>query len=163
MEMKGLKGIITGGTLLVQLFCAFWILGRGFMALILITLDWQATPNAATEFLRFCYEMIWVGLLPILLFEPLRRFLYRLVDHQLFTEESYKISRNLFILTACWPIFSILWDIFIDQKSIHHWLDLIENIVLPHVDDLALVFILGVLHLVIKNGKMIQEDVDGFV
>ena len=107
--------------------------------------------------------MIWLGLLPILLFELIRRFLHSMINHQLFTDESYQISKYLLILVTCLPIGSIIWDIFIGQKSIQSWIEFVDNIFLPYIDSLALVIVLGVLHLVIKNGKTIQEDVDGFV
>ena len=83
--------------------------------------------------------------------------------HQFFTNESYRISKYLLILVTCLPIGSIIWDIFIGQKSIQSWIEFVDNIFLPYIDSLALVVVLGVLHLVIKNGKIIQEDIDGFV
>lgn len=163
MKMRILKQAITIITCLVQIFCTFWFLARGFVAIVLIIYNWQSTTNPIAELLRLSYEMIWLGLLPILLFGLIRRFLHSMINHQLFTDESYRLSRYMLILVTCLPIGSIIWDIFIGQNSIQSWIDFVDNIFLPYIDSLALVIVLGVLHLVIKNGKTIQEDVDGFV
>ncbi|MEZ7549782.1 hypothetical protein [Streptococcus sp. 20925_1_22] len=163
MKMRILKQVITIITCLVQIFCAFWFLARGFVAIVLMIYNWQSTATPLSELLRFSYEILWLGLLPILLFGLIRRFLHSMINHQLFTDESYKISRHLLILVTCLPIGSVIWDVFIGQKSIQTWLELVDDIFLPYMDSLALVIVLGVLHLVIKNGKTIQEDVDGFV
>ena len=163
MKMQILKQVITTITFLVQVFCAFWFLARGFVGIILMIYNWQSTATPLGELLRLSYEMIWLGLLPILLFGLIRRFLHSMINHQLFTDESYRLSRYMLILVTCLPIGSVIWDIFIGQKSIQTWLELVDNIFLPYMNSLALVIVLGVLHLVIKNGKTIQEDVDGFV
>ncbi|MBF1698723.1 hypothetical protein [Streptococcus sanguinis] len=163
MKMRILKQVITIITCLVQIFCTFWFLARGFVAIVLIIYNWQSTTTPIAELLRLSYEMIWLGLLPILLFGLIRRFLHSMINHQLFTDESYRLSRYMLILVTCLPIGSIIWDIFIGQNSIQSWIEFVDNIFLPYIDSLALVIVLGVLHLVIKNGKTIQEDVDGFV
>ena len=163
MKMRILKQVITIITCLVQIFCAFWFLARGFVGIVLMIYNWQSTATPLAELLRLSYEMIWLGLLPILLFGLIRSFLHRMLVHQFFTNESYQISKYLLILVTCLPIGSIIWDIFIGQKSIQSWIEFVDNIFLPYIDSLALVVVLEVLHLVIKNGKTIQEDVDGFV
>ena len=163
MKMQILKQMITTITFLVQVFCVFWFLARGFVAIVLMIYNWQSTATPLAELLRLSYEMIWLGLLPILLFGLIRSFLHCMLVHQFFTNESYSISKYLLILVTCLPIGSIIWDIFIGQKSIQSWIEFVDNIFLPYIDSLALVVVLGVLHLVIKNGKTIQEDVDGFV
>ena len=163
MKMRILKQVITIITCLVQIFCTFWFLARGFVAIVLMIYNWQSTATPLAELLRLSYEIIWLGLLPILLFGLIRRFLHSMINHQLFTDESYRLSRYMLILVTCLPIGSIIWDIFIGQKSIQSWIDFVDNIFLPYIDSLALVVFLAVLHLVIKNGKTIQEDVDGFV
>ena len=156
MKMQILKQVITIVTFLVQIFCAFWFLVRGFVAIVLMIYNWQSTATPLAELLSLSYEIIWLGLLPILIFGLIRSFLQRMLVHQFFTNESYRISKYLLILVTCLPIGSIIWDIFIGQEFV-------DNIFLPYIDSLALVVVLGVLHLVIKNGKTIQEDVDGFV
>ena len=163
MKMQILKQVITIVTFLVQIFCAFWFLVRGFVAIVLMIYNWQSTATPLAELLSLSYEIIWLGLLPILIFGLIRSFLQRMLVHQFFTNESYRISKYLLILVTCLPIGSIIWDIFIGQKSIQAWIEFVDNIFLPYIDSLALVVVLGVLHLVIKNGKTIQEDVDGFV
>ena len=151
MKMQILKQVISTSTFLVQVFCAFWFLARCFVGIILMIYNWQSTATPLG------------GLLPILLFGLIRRFLHSMINHQLFTDESYRLSKYMLILVTCLPIGSVIWDIFIGQKSIQTWLELVDNIFLPYMNSLALVIVLGVLHLVIKNGKTIQEDVDGFV
>ena len=163
MKMQILKQVITIVTFLVQIFCAFWFLVRGFVAIVLMIYNWKSTATPLAELLSLSYEIIWLGLLPILIFGLIRSFLQRMLVHQFFTNESYRISKYLLILVTCLPIGSIIWDIFIGQKSIQSWIEFVDNIFLPYIDSLALVVVLGVLHLVIKNGKTIQEDVDGFV
>ena len=163
MKMQILKQVITIVTFLVQIFCAFWFLVRGFVAIVLMIYNWQSTATPLAELLSLSYEIIWLGLLPILIFGLIRSFLQRMLVHQFFTNESYRISKYLLILVTCLPIGSIIWDIFIGQKSIQSWIEFVDNIFLPYIDSLALVVVLVVLHLVIKNGKTIQEDVDGFV
>ena len=163
MKMQILKQVITVITCLVQIFCAFWFLVRGFVAIVLMIYNWQSTATPLAELLCFSYEMIWLGLLPFVIFGLIRSFLHRMLVHQFFTNESYRISKYLLILVTCLPIGSIIWNIFIGQKSVQSWIDFVDNIFLPYIDSLALVVVLGVLHLVIKNGKTIQEDVDGFV
>ena len=163
MKMRILKQVITIITCLVQIFCAFWFLARGFVAIVLMIYNWQSTATPLAELLSLSYEIIWLGLLPILIFGLIRSFLQRMLVHQFFTNESYRISKYLLILVTCLPIGSIIWDIFIGQKSIESWIEFVDNIFLPYIDRLAVVVVLGVLHLVIKNGKTIQEDVDGFV
>lgn len=66
--MRILKQVITLITCLVQIFCAFWFLARGFVAIVLMIYNWQSTATPLAELLRLSYEMIWLGLLPILLF-----------------------------------------------------------------------------------------------
>ena len=45
MKMQILKQVISTITFLVQVFCAFWFLARGFVGIILMIYNWQLTAT----------------------------------------------------------------------------------------------------------------------
>ena len=51
MKMQILKQMITTITFLVQVFCVFWFLARGFVGIILMIYNWQSTATPLAELL----------------------------------------------------------------------------------------------------------------
>lgn len=163
MKIKQIKHIVTAGTVSVQLFCAIFFLVRGVAAIVFTLMNGESFMNPVGDMLNIGFEVIWLGLVPIIIFGLIRKFLHGLLDHQLFTRESCFVTRNLFVATSIFPVLSIVWDIFIGQKHPQNFLECIDFFILPYLDDMALVAIFAVLYAVIKNGRSMQEDVDGII
>ena len=88
MKIKQIKHIVTAGTVSVQLFCAIFFLVRGVAAIVFTLMNGESFMNPVGDMLNIGFEVIWLGLVPIIIFGLIRKFLHGLLDHQLFTRES---------------------------------------------------------------------------
>lgn len=163
MFKKYAKQVITVTTLVIQAFCAIWFLGRAAIGLYLLITNWEAVANNQEALWDMLWGGILFGLLPIQLFTYVRQLLHSLLTSRLFSETNYQISRRLFRINLLMLLLLLGYDFLFHHKPYGNVLEVIDSLILSHLPSYALLAVLATLVIIIKNGKVIQDDRDGFI
>lgn len=163
MSTKYTKQLISVATLMLQAFCAIWFIGRAAIGFYLLTTNWEAVANRHEALWDMLFGVILFGLLPIQLFTYVRQFLHSMLENSLFSERNYHISCKLLTISGVMLLLMLVYDVLFSHKPYNGILDVIDNLILSYLPSYALLAVLATLVLVIKTGKVIQDDRDGFI
>ena len=163
MKANPIKQVVTVLFGIVQVFWIGWFFLRAAIAYLMIALDWQGSGMTLYELGFWSFEFFWVGVLPFVIICLSKGLVLRLVDKKAFTNEGYKLSLSIFILTGLVVLSSLLQDFFYYKKPHQDWLTVVDQYMLPYIGAYLILLLLLILVFVIKNGKSVQEDMDGIV
>ena len=163
MKVNPIKQVITVLLGIVQVFWIGWFFLRAAIAYLMMALDWQGSGMTLYELGFWSFEFFWVGILPFVIICLSKGLVLRLVDKKAFTNEGYKLSLSLFILTGLVVLSSLLQDFFYYKKPHQECLTVVDQYVLPYIGAYLILLLLMILIVVINNGRRVQEEVDGIV
>lgn len=159
-KSKFIVSLIIG---LVQAFFFIWFICRGGLGIALLLLYWSETLEPAKEFVRMIFQIIWLGVLPVVLLHRVRLFLLHLLEGSFFTEKNYHISKQIFGLYSIMLLCHLLDDIFVSHLSAGGLENLALNYLFPYLDKGILLLIFACFMIIVKNGIVLREEVDGFI
>lgn len=93
MNSQNSKFIVTFLFRMLQFILLMWFLVRGGIGIVMLILDWKQSYEPIQVLFTLLFQLFWVGLLPILLLNAVRKFVLNLIENRLFTEETYQLSK----------------------------------------------------------------------
>ncbi|MCP1638933.1 hypothetical protein J2T50_000628 [Streptococcus gallinaceus] len=93
MNSQNSKFIVTFLFRMLQFILLMWFLVRGGIGIVMLILDWKQSYEPVQVLFTLLFQLFWVGLLPILLLNAVRKFVLNLIENRLFTEETYQLSK----------------------------------------------------------------------
>lgn len=129
----------------------------------MLILDWKQSYEPIQVLFTLLFQLFWVGLLPILLLNVVRKFVLNLIENRLFTEETYQLSKKIFVLNLVLIFCSVVDDVFISLKSFSGFEQVFLNYIFPYFDNGILLLVFVSLMIIVKNGLQLKEEMDGFI
>ncbi|CRH90483.1 Uncharacterised protein [Chlamydia trachomatis] len=86
-----------------------------------------------------------------------------LIENRLFTEETYQLSKKIFVLNLVLIFCSVVDDVFISLKSFSGFESLFLNYIVPYFDNGILLLVFVSLMIIVKNGLQLKEEMEGVI
>lgn len=163
MKSSALTKMVTYGFGLIQSFWIFWFFLLAGFAYTSMFLDWNHSGMPLDQFFIWTFELVWVGILPFVIICLTKSLVKRMMEKTLFTQEGYKLSLGILVLTGMVVLASLSQDFFYYQVSRQDLISFLDKYILHYLGAYLILMVLWILNLVIKNGLSVQDEMEGFI